>query len=247
MPAHTVTRTQRPVPAVLNAETDTRTLAGEHALLLRDVRRRTAPVLALIAARTWPEAELRTLTRFLHSAVLKQASDEEVAPYPTDAAAPIAELSAEHVALYTLTDRLDQADAASCPLPELAQLVNHMLAVLERHLIAERTLLAALPDAGTDMPGAAALLAGDPDLLPASDEQVLILLDALPPEQAAQMCIERLLRLRPGQAAEIHSSQQADLQRVGQWIHSFDSTRYETSPAATGLGPSLHVTARHTA
>lgn len=222
------------------------TLAGEHAALLRDARRRAAPVLAVIAARSWPEAELRVLTRFLHAAVLRQASDEEVAFYPNGATAPFAELSAEHVALYTLTDQLDHLEAASCPLPELAQLVNQMIAVLEHHLIAEQAVLAALPDAPVDVPSTAGLLAGTQPWLPADDGPVLILLDALAPEQAVQVCIERLLRLYPGQSAQIYSSREVDLQRVCQWIHGFDRTRYGTARLNTGATPApLQITRRH--
>lgn len=221
------------------------TLAGEHAVLLRDTRRRAAPVLALAGARSWPEAELRVLTGFLHAMVLRQASDEEVALYPNGATAPFAELSAEHVVLHELTDRLDHLAAASCTVLELAQLVNQTIAVLEHHLIAEQAVLAALPDAQADVPSTAGLLAGTQRWLPADNEPVLILLDSLPPEQAAQVCIERLLRLHLGQVAEIHSRREADLQRVCEWMHGFDSTRYRMSRLNTGATPApLQITRR---
>lgn len=246
MSTHAVASIQRPSPTELSTEADTRTLAGEHALLLRDVRRRTAPILALVAARSWPEAELRALTGFLRTAVLRQASDEEVLLYPNGVAIPFAELSAEHVQLHALTDQLDHLEAASCPLSELAQLVNQTLAVLEHHLIAEQAVLAALPDAPEHVPAVAGLAAGTQDWLPADDEPVLILLDALPPERATQMCIERLLRLRPAQSAQIHSDQEADLQRVCRWMHGFDSTRYGIARLQTGLTPPpLQITRRH--
>src|SRR5215475_14133154 len=88
-------RTWSPATA---SEPDRHALAGEHALLLRDLRRRVDPVLALIAAQVWPHAELRTLIRFVRTDVLRQTTDEEVLLYPNGAAPPFAELSAEQCA-----------------------------------------------------------------------------------------------------------------------------------------------------
>lgn len=84
-------------------ESDVRTLADEHALLLRGVHRRGASVLALAAARTWPYAELGTLTEFPRTAVLPQACDEEELLYP-NVSAPFAELGAAHAHLRALTE-----------------------------------------------------------------------------------------------------------------------------------------------
>lgn len=229
------------------SEPDTRGLAGEHARLLRDVRRRADPVLALLAARSWPQAELHTLTGFLRTAVLRQASDEEAFLYPGDASAAFAELTAEHDRLYALADQLDRADATSCPLAELRRLVDQVLRVLEHHLTQEHAVLAALPKAPETVPAAADLLAGSHTWLPAPDDgPVLILLDTLPEQRAVQMCIERLLRLRPGQSAEIHSSNETDLQRVCAWIHGFDSARYGLARLHSDLSQRpLQVTLRH--
>ncbi|HEU5008325.1 MAG TPA: hemerythrin domain-containing protein [Jatrophihabitantaceae bacterium] len=84
------------------------TLAGEHEVLLRDVQRRADAVVALLDARTWPSAELGTLTAFLRAEVFRQASDEEALLYPGEATAgPFAELSADHALLYTLCARLE--------------------------------------------------------------------------------------------------------------------------------------------
>ncbi|MEO6887346.1 MAG: hemerythrin domain-containing protein [Jatrophihabitantaceae bacterium] len=241
-----VANLQHTIQAGPGTEVDARTLAGEHALLLRDCRRRVAPILTLAAARSWPEAELRGLTGFLRTAVLRQASDEEVLLYPNGAAAPFAELSTEHVQLYGLIDQLDQLERASCPLTELARLVNQTLTVLEHHLISEQAVLAELPDAPEVVPAAADLATGTQDWLPAGDEPVLILLDVLPPQRATQLCIERLLRLRPGQSAQIHSDQEADLQRVCRWMHSFDSADYGISRVQIGLTPApLQIICRH--
>jgi hypothetical protein len=236
---------QRQTPAY-EGDIHPATLVGEHALLLRAVRSRAAPVLTLAEAQAWPEVELGTLTEFLRSTVLRQASDEEVLLYPNGSSAPFAELTADHVRLHTLTDQLERADVASCPLPELRRLVEQLLTVLERHLVEEQAVLAALPDTPADVPSAADLAAGTQAWLAPSDEPVLILLDALPHGQGVQLCVERLLRLRPGQTAEIHARAAADLRRVCQWMLGFDAARYGFEQIRTGsTHPALRVTRRH--
>jgi len=124
-------------------------LADQSALLLRDVRRRAEPVLALTAARSWPEQELTTLTSFLRRTVLCQLPEEE-RRYPDGADGPVATLTAEHVLLQALTDDLERADRATCSLPDLADEVARLLRLLEQHLIAEQTLLDPLLDALLD-------------------------------------------------------------------------------------------------
>jgi hypothetical protein len=229
-----------------DVKSNTCTLAGEHARLLRDVRRRAASVVALLETRSWPHAELRTLTGFLRTAVLRQASDEEALLYPNGASAPFAELTAEHVQLYTLTEHLDQANATPGSFTELHELIEELLRVLEHHLTEEQAVLAALPEAPGPVPAAGDLVAGTQAWLPPANGPVLILLDAVPEERAVQICVERLLRLRPGQSAEIYSSHEADLQQVCQWIHGFDPTRYGLAHLPAGLTKSaLQVTRRH--
>ena len=58
----TPVRTQGRSSPATDLDADVRVLADDHALLLRGVQRRAASVLALAAARTWPYAELDTLT-----------------------------------------------------------------------------------------------------------------------------------------------------------------------------------------
>lgn len=233
---------------VADLEPDTRTLAGEHAQLLRDVGRRAAPVLVLAESGVWPTAELRTLVRYLRTTVLRQTSDEEVLLYPNGSTAPFAELSADHVYLHALTEQLDRADTEHCPVSELRALVDQLLTVLGRHLINEQAVLLALPGAPNDVPSAADLVAGTQAWLPTSDEPVRLLLDTLPEEKAVQLCIERLLRLRPGQTAAIRSSDDSELRRVCEWMHDFDSARYGVARIHEGSAKSgIQVTRRHTA
>jgi hypothetical protein len=221
------------------------TLAGEHALLMRDVTRRAESVLALLDARAWPHAELGTLTAFLRSVVLRQVSDEEVLLFPHDAtAAPFAELCAEHVRLHTLTAQLERVLADPCPPHELRALITDLLGTLHRHLLDEQAVLAALPDAPADVPSAAALAAGDRAWPAVDDGPVLIPLDTLPAEQAMRLCIERLLRLAPGQSAEIRSADGRTVSDVCRWLHTFDAARYGFVHVELGREHLLQVTRR---
>lgn len=111
-------------------------LADHSALLLRDVRRRAEPVLALAAARSWPEQELTTLTSFLRSTVLRRIAEEEQS-FPNEANGPSA---AEHTLLQVVTDDLERADRATGSVVDLADEVVRLLRLLEHHLIAEQTL-----------------------------------------------------------------------------------------------------------
>jgi HPt (histidine-containing phosphotransfer) domain-containing protein len=221
------------------------TLAGEHAVLLRDVRRRADAVTALIDAHTWPDAELGTLTAFLRAEVLRQASDEETLLYPGDATTgPFAELSADHALLYTLCARLEDACAEPNSLPELRATIDKLLTTLRRHLTDEQAVLAALAQADTPVPAAAEVGSGEQSWPAGDTGPVRILLDLLPAEHAAQLCIERLLRLRPGQEAEVRARDAEQAQRVCRWLHGFDSARFGLSHSRSGDGHSLLYVSR---
>ena len=131
-------------------------LAGEHALLMRDVTRRATPVLALLETRAWPYAETGTLTGFLRKAVLRRAADEEARLYPRDVTAPpFAELSADHVRLHDLTARLERVNADPGPRQDMRALVEDLLTTLRRHLRDEQRVFAALlPTADVPDPAA---------------------------------------------------------------------------------------------
>lgn len=221
------------------------TLAGEHALLLRDVQRRAAAVVALIEAHTWPGDELGTLTAFLRAEVLRQASDEETLLYPGDSTTgPFAELSTDHALLYTLTTRLERTRIHPCPLPELRATIDELLARLRRHLVEEQAVLAALAEADVPVPAAADVLSGEQSWQGGESSRVRILLDMLPAEHAEQLCIERLLRLRPGQEAEVRTREAEQARRVSRWLHGFDSARFGLSHAVSGDGHALLYVSR---
>lgn len=146
-------------------------LANEHARLLRDVRRRADSVLVLLSqTRSWPHAELQTLTltltltRYPHTSVARQAADKEASLYPHGAPTPVAELTTEHLLLHRLTPRLDLADAVPCSGADLRELLEQLLRVFEQHLVQEQAVLAALPEAPDPVPSVPTT--DDSDFLP---------------------------------------------------------------------------------
>ena len=183
-------------------DADVRQLAEDDALL-RGVQRRAASVLALAAARTWPYAELDTLTGFLRAVVLPQATNEEDRLYPDAVAAPLMQLRAEHAHIEALTEQLEHVDAAACTLPELRRMVDS----LEHHMIKEHTALAALLAALDHMPCV-------PDPGP-PEQPLLILIDALRADHTVQM---RVQRLHPGQPAKIRASRDNGLKALHQRV-----------------------------
>ena len=171
-----------------SGDADVRQLSDDHGLLLRGVQHRAASVLALAAARTWPYAELDTLTGFLRTAVLPQAIDEEDRLDLDGVSARVAQLRAQHAHIWALTELLEDADATTCTLSELRRLVDD----LEHHMLEEQAVLAALPASLEDAPCVADPDAGAQECPP--NEQVLILIDALREDHTVQMRIQRARR-----------------------------------------------------
>lgn len=224
---------------------DTHTLAAEHAQLLRDVTRRATPVLALLDTLAWPHAELGGLIGQLRSDVLRQASDEETHLFPHDASAPpFAELSADHVRLHTLTAQLENAYAQPCAHSELRALIDELLGTLRRHLDDERQVLAALADVDSEVPGVAEVSATQNLWLPDDDAPIRLDLDGLPAAQAFESCIERLLRLRPGQSAELHTVDAQLVAAVTRWLRDFDAAQFGLAHGTDCEDHVLRVTRR---
>lgn len=229
----TATATVRPT-STLEHESTGVTLADEHEDLLCGVQRRASAVRALIDARAWPHSELATLTGFLRATLLRQLSDEEHLLYPHDAtAAPFAELSAAHAQLYDLTYQLEQAREQHWPLARVRELVDELLSRLRTHLAAEEAVLAALGHTELEVPAAATLgeqhehWAADADAGP-----LVILFDDLPTAVATQLCVERLLRLRPGEQAVVYSRDRTRLYDVRAWLQAFDAARFAVTTAS---------------
>lgn len=227
------------------AGADTHTLSGEHAILLRDVNRRVAPVLALLGTRAWPHAELGALIEFLRASVLRQVSDEETVLYPPDASAPpFAELNADHVRLHALTAELEAAHARPHSPAELRVLVDDLLHTLRTHLVDEQAVLASLAHNDITVPSAAELAATRHGWSSDEDSPVRILLDTYPVAQATDLCVERLLRLRPGQSAEVHAHEGWQLREVRRWLQNFDTARFCVERATIGADHVLRIVCR---
>ncbi|HET6876998.1 MAG TPA: hemerythrin domain-containing protein [Jatrophihabitans sp.] len=217
------------------------TLVGEHTDILREVHRRAAAVSARAERHNWPHAELAALLGFLRTTLLRQASDEEAHLFPADASsAPAAELSADHGRLYAVTEQLERAYRDGCPTAQLQQLLDQLVTTLRRHVAAEERILPTLAGTGGELPAAAT--AGNYG--PPEDAAVVIDLDALPEDVAVQMCIERLLRLRPGQRARIRSCAPAHLNEICEWLHDFDPIRFGFNRTSGDAGTQLEVSCR---
>ncbi len=168
--------------------------------------------------------------------LLRQLSDEESLLFPHDAtAAPFIELSNAHARLYVLAQRLEEMSERCYPLHQLRVIVDDLVATLRSHLAEEEAVLAALPDAGGTVPSAAALNEAHRHWTAVQDDgPVVIPLDGLPTSLATHLCIERVLRLHPGERAVISSCNRAQLHDVRTWLHQFERSRFAF---ATTLSP----------
>jgi hypothetical protein len=108
----------------------------------------------------------------------------------------------------------------------------------------EQRVLAALAVAGSEVPAVAYLAAANQAWLP-GDSPVRIDLDTLPINQATELCLERVLRLAPGQTAEVHAGDKLVLQAVGRWLRHFDAARFGLDQMTAGQVHLLRVTCRH--
>jgi hypothetical protein len=69
-------------------------------------------------------------------------------------------------------------------------------------------------------------------------------IDTMPREQAVELCVEGLLRLKPGQRARIRSADEGKLRQICQWLHTFDSARFGVAREASGREHRLEITRR---
>jgi hypothetical protein len=184
---------------------------------------------------------LNTLVGFLRASLLRQASDEEALLFPGGAATPFAELTAQHARLHGLTERLAQANVTHCPLSELRRMVAELANVLARHLATEQALLAGLAETSHPVLSAAEVASGAQTWLAANDAPLVIVIDDLPSVYAAQVCIERLLRLRPGQRAEVRSSDRSGLMHGYRWMRAFDMAHYGVEYASAADPADSHL------
>jgi uncharacterized protein (DUF2249 family) len=180
-------------------------LAGEHALLLRQVAVRAEALLAVAEAGRWPAVELEALTGYLRAEILRQAADEEILLFPACVpSAGLARLAGDHVRLRAGIEALERAagDAGTSP-AIIASATRELLRHLERHLAAEEAVLAAA--SGPGRVPATTLLGRPPHAWYPLTEGRVIELDALPPDQAVEAAARRLMRLRGDEHVEIWS------------------------------------------
>lgn len=188
------------------------TLADEHMLLLWQVTARAGDLLTAAARGRWPGTELAALAGFARAEVLRQASDEEELLFPAGPSQAAAGLVRDHVRLRSGAELLARAAAGEQPLSpgQLAAATRDFVAQLERHLSAERQLLAA--DRAPQGVPATVGLGGRPHEWYPLTEGPVIDLDALPPGQAVAAAVARLLRPRRGEQVELRSG--ADINPV---------------------------------
>ena len=181
------------------------TLAGEHALLLREVSDRAEVVLGEAEQGGWPAQALRALVDYLHLEVLQQVVDEEWLLFRSAYHAPdeLARLRREHLELRLAIDVLAQAAAGAGGLSpqQLAATTRDLLARLDKHLAAEEQVLAVAGQA----PRATTSLGGRPHEWYPLIEGPVIDLDALPSGPGLDAVLDRLLRMKPGEKLELRA------------------------------------------
>jgi len=199
-------------------------LAGEHALLLRQVAVRAEALLAVAAADRWPAAELEALVGYLRAEILRQAADEEILLFPARGASRgLARLARGHVRLREGIETLERAagDEGNSP-AMIASATRELLCQLERHLAEEDAVLAAPGEPGS-VPATTMLGRPSHEWYPLTEGWV-IELDALPPDQAVEAAARRLMRLQRDEHVEIRSGR--DPVPVWQRIDELASGRY---------------------
>ncbi|HET9967309.1 MAG TPA: hemerythrin domain-containing protein, partial [Streptosporangiaceae bacterium] len=181
------------------------TLAEEHVLLLWQVTARADELLTAVARGRWPRAELAALAGYARAEVLRQASDEEMLLFPAASAREATGLARDHARLRAAADLLARAAAGEQPmsLRQVAVAARDFVALLDRHLRAEDSLLAS-GRAPRGVPGTVTLGGRPHEWYPLTEGPVVDL-DALPKDQAVAAAVDRLLRMRHGEQVELQS------------------------------------------
>jgi len=182
-----------------------KTLPEEHVVLLGQVTARAAQLLNATASGRWPAAELTALTGYAQAEVLRQAADEESLLFPAVPAQEADGLARDHVRLRAAAELLERAAAGEQPMSpaQLAAAVRGFVVQFERHLRREEALLRSGRPQGA--PGTVRLGGRTHQWYPLTEGPVVDL-DELPPEQAVDAAMDRLLRMRRGEQVELLSS-----------------------------------------
>lgn len=179
-----------------------KSLAGEHAVLRREITRRTEPLLRAADAGQWPEQELRSFVDYLQLEVLRQISDEEWQVYRAarHSGEPFAQLRSQHLELRLSIDELTAAAVAparGAP-ADLAARVRDLVSQIESHIAAEEQVL-------TGAAPSMSSLGSQPHEWYPLTEGPVIDLDRLPGPRGTDAVFDRLLQLRPGESVELDS------------------------------------------
>jgi uncharacterized protein (DUF2249 family) len=179
--------------------------AGEHAVLLHEVRKRDQAIRAVLVAGRWPAREPEALVDYLRYEVLDQAVSTQRLLFPSRegflADARIHRLVDDHVRLRNVTEQLTTAEGARPEPGALVETLDTLVAFLDRHMREEGAALSATSAAGVEslrQPFRCHLW------FPMT-EGFLLDLDVLPHEFAQRAVVERFLRLRPGEQIVVRS------------------------------------------
>jgi uncharacterized protein (DUF2249 family) len=186
------------------------TLTEEHVLVLRQVTTGAEKLLTTAEHGRWPTAELAALAGYARAEVLRQASDEEALLFPAVPAQTASVLARDHVRLRAAAELLTRAASGEQPMStaQLATIVRDFVTQLGRHLHHEETLLASGRRA-QGVPATEALGAHPHEWYLLTEGSVASL-DELPPEEAVDAAVDRLLRMRRGEQVELRSAVRLD-------------------------------------
>lgn len=222
------------------------TLADEHVCLLWQVVARTEELLAATAGGRWPGAELTALAGYAQAEVLRQASDEEALLFPAASSQEVTGLARDHARLRSAAELLARAAAGEQPmsLAQVAAVGRDFVTQLDRHLRTEEKLLAA-ERAPQGVPGTVALGGQRHGWYPLTEGPV-VELDAIPHGQAVGAAVDRLLRMRHGEQAELRSS--TDLTPIWREMNELSPGGYRFTVLEDEPGRwRMRVTRRHAA
>jgi uncharacterized protein (DUF2249 family)/hemerythrin-like domain-containing protein len=183
-------------------------LQAEHAVLLREVRRRAESVISMADEGRWPERELRELLNYLHLEILRQVVEEEWLLFRLirHASDELARMRREHLELRLAIEELDQAAATAgdprglSPL-QLSAITRDLLTQLEAHFAAEDELAIS----GRAAPATTSLGAQPHEWYRVTAGPVIDLDQLLGPH-GAEAAMDRLRRLETSEQVEIRSS-----------------------------------------
>jgi len=169
------------------------------------VRYRNHAVLSALGEGRWPDQEVEALVDYLRYEVLDQAVTEERLLFPLTgeslADGPLHRLVSDHVRLRDLTDQLADVRRTRPEPAALVEILDTVVAFLDRHMREEEAALASATAAGVEslrQPFRCHLW------FPMTEGSVLDL-DVLPHEFAQRAAVERFLRLRPGERIVVRS------------------------------------------